>query len=211
MNRALFLFAFALPLAPRASETTPEFEIVGPSVLMNREREGAIQIFDLRAQGRRVPGASKNLAAPLENTPIFALGDESTARKWAKKRGLKTVFIVPPHLIEFEAIRDVPQIAPRAALEKVARQSWPLFDISEAFEFEASRLPRSKRLDFGDFRSGNLHQLPKNRPFIVACRVGHRSQLVTRKLRELGYDARNLDGGLWAWRVEGLGLEEVRR
>lgn len=207
MNRAPFLLALALAFAPRTLETAPNLEVVGPSVLMNHARDGEIAIFDLRAQGRRVPGATRDLVAPIRSATVFALGEPEIARQWAQTRALKAVFIVPPHLIEFEAMREIPQISPRAAFEKINRDKWPLFDVSEAIEFAASRLPRSKRLDFGDFRSGNLQQLPKNRPFIVACRVGHRSQLVTRKLRELGYDARNLNGGLWGWQVEGLPLE----
>jgi rhodanese-related sulfurtransferase len=154
-----------------------------------------------------VPGATKNQAAPVGNAAVFALGDIETARKWANQRDLKAVFVVPPHLIEFEAMHGVPQIAPRVASEKVSREGWPLLDLSEAVEFADSRLPGSKRLDYIEFQRGKLEQLPKNRPFIVACRVGHRSQLVTQKLRELGYDARNLDGGLWQWQVDGLLLE----
>ncbi|PQV62899.1 Rhodanese-related sulfurtransferase [Abditibacterium utsteinense] len=214
MNRALFLLAFALPLSPRSAPILPrepQLEIVGPSVLMNRARETPIIVFDLRIQGRAVPNATRNLAAPIENATVFALGELETARKWAKKRALKSVFVVPPHLIEFEAMRNVPQITPRAAYEKVSRNHWPLFDISEAIEFDNSRLPRSRRLDYNDFRQRKLQQLPKNRPFIVACRVGHRSQLVTRKLRVWGYDARNLNGGLWQWQVDKLPLEGNRR
>lgn len=220
MNRILFLLALAMPLTSRAPQipSQPEIaapnethlELVGPSVLMNRARETSIAIFDLRASGRAVPGATRNLAAPIENRVVFALGDLETARKWAEKRALESVFVVPPHLIEFQAMR-VPQIAPRAAWNKVRRNGWPLFDISEAVEFADSRLPASQRLDFSDFRRGKLSQLPKNRPFIVACRVGHRSQLVTQKLRELGYDARNLSGGLWNWQAEGLPLEGEKR
>jgi rhodanese-related sulfurtransferase len=213
MQRALFLFALAVPFSPRPSETSSQtqIEIVGPSVLMNRAREAPIALFDLREAGRSVPGATKNLDAAIENAPVFALGEPEIVSQWAQKRALRTVQIVPSHLIEFEAMPGVPQIAPRAAHEKVERENWPLFDISEAFEFDGQRLPRSQRLDFIEFGRGNWQQLPKNRPFIVACRVGHRSQLVTQKLREMGYDARNLNGGLWQWQVEKLPLEgEVR-
>jgi rhodanese-related sulfurtransferase/ribosomal protein S28E/S33 len=207
MNRAVFLLAFAAPLVPLRPSSPAVIEVVGPTVLMNSVREMPTVIFDLRAEGRRVPGATRNVAAPVENAAIFALGEAETARVWAQKRGLKSVFVVPPHLIEFEALLDVPQIAPRAAWQRVSRDGWPLFDVSEAVEFADSRLARSQRLDYLGFRRGKLAQLPKNRPFVVACRVGHRSQLVVRQLRRLGYDARNLKGGLWQWQVENLPLE----
>jgi rhodanese-related sulfurtransferase len=212
MNRAVFLLALAVPLSPHSRSSRPlEIEIVGPTVLMNRAREGRVKIFDLRVAGRAVPGATRNLAAPVENATIFALGEPQTAQKWAKQRGLKAVFVVPPHLIEFEALPNVPQIAPRAAWQRVSRDNWPLFDVSEAVEFANLRLPGSQRLDYIDFGRGNHQQLPKNRPFVVACRVGHRSQLVTQKLRALGYDARNLNGGLWEWQCQNLPLEGASR
>ncbi|MBW3636852.1 MAG: rhodanese-like domain-containing protein, partial [Armatimonadetes bacterium] len=182
-------------------------EIVGPSVLMNHAREGAVAVVDLRSHGRRVPNATRNLAAPVGSAPVFALGDLETARRWAEQRALKSVWVIPPHLIEFHAMHGVPQIAPRQAWQKVSRADWPLFDVSEAVEFSDSRLARSQRLDYSTFGSGDLSQLPKNQPFIVACRVGHRSQLVTQKLRALGYDAHNLDGGLWEWQCQKLPME----
>jgi rhodanese-related sulfurtransferase len=213
MNRALFLLALAFPLAPRSPEPRAQLkiEIVGPSVLMNHARQGKVAVFDLRAQGRRVPHATRNLAAPVGGATVFALGEFETARKWAEKRALKSVWVVMPHMIEFETMHNVPQIEPREAWERVSRESWPLFDISEAVEFAESRLARSQRLDYSAFGSGKMEDLPKNRPFIVACRVGHRSQLVTQRLRALGYDARNLNGGLWEWQCQNLPMEGERR
>ena len=106
-------------------------------------------------------------------------------------------------LIEFEPLAGVPQLSPRKAREKIERKHWPVFDVSEAEEFASSRLPFSKRLAYLGCEKAPL---PRGRPFIVACRVGHRSQLVVRKLRRLGFDARNLNGGLWAWECAGLPL-----
>ncbi|HEX9997683.1 MAG TPA: rhodanese-like domain-containing protein [Abditibacterium sp.] len=207
MNRAIFLLALAFPLAPRVPKIeTAKIEIVGPSVLMNRAREGKIQIFDLRPNGRRVPGATKKLDAPLQNVSIFAIGEAQNAQKWAQRRDVKSFSVVLPHMIEFEVMHGAPQIEPRVAWEKTQNADWPMFDLSEAFEFNSQRLPLSHRLDFGDFKRGDLAQLPKDRPFIVACRVGHRSQLVTKKLRSQGYDARNLNGGLWEWQCQNLPL-----
>lgn len=189
---------------PRPGE--PNIEVVGPSVLLNARDAGEVTVVDLRAKGRTVPGATK-LYHPT-NAPLFLLGEEISARNWARTHHVSDAFIIAPHMIEYHDLPGVPQLSPRVAREKVERDHWPLLDISEASEFQKSRLPRSQRFDYARFRAGNWSQLPRDKPFIIACRVGHRSQLVVAKLRKNGYDARNLNGGLWQWECDGL---EVQR
>ncbi len=185
----------------RPPKAAPTIEVVGPSVLLNARELGAVQILDLRASGRVVPGAQTKYQR--NNAPLFVLADAATATAWLRARDIQSAMIVPPRFIEYEKLAGVPQIEPRAAEIKVAA-GWPIFDVSEQFEFDKSRLPRSQRFDYAAFRAGNRTILPRDKPFIVACRVGHRSQLVTRELRRRGYDARNLDGGLWQWECDGL-------
>jgi rhodanese-related sulfurtransferase len=189
-----------------ANDQFAQIEVVGPSVLLNAREAGAVTILDLRSHGRRVPGAvpaANWRSSTKDSNPIFLLGDERAASDWARKRNLNAL-IIPSRMIEFHAMENVPQIAPRAAKRFVDESQMPLFDISEAPEFAASKLADSKRFDYADFRAGRWNQLPKTQPFIVACRVGHRSQLVVQELRRRGYDARNLDGGLWQWECDGL-------
>ena len=185
----------------RPPKAAPTIEVVGPSVLLNARELGAVQILDLRASGRAVPGAQTKYKR--NNAPLFVLADAATATAWLNSHEVKNAFIVPPRFIEYEKMAGVPQIEPRAAKIKVAA-GWPIFDISEQWEFDRSRLPDSQRFDYAAFRAGEISGLPTNKPFIVACRVGHRSQLVVRELRRRGYDARNLDGGLWQWECDGL-------
>ncbi len=184
-----------------APNSTPTIEVVGPSVLLNARELGAVQILDLRASGRAVPGAQTHYKR--NNAPLFVLADAATATAWLRTHNVKTAMIIPPRFIEYEKLRGVPQIEPRVAKAKV-EAGWPVFDISEQWEFDHSRLPNSQRFDYAAFRAGAWRDLPRDKPFIIACRVGHRSQLVTRELRRRGYDARNLDGGLWQWECDGL-------
>ena len=185
----------------RPPKAAPTIEVVGPSVLLNARELGAVQILDLRASGRAVPTAHKRYER--NNAPLFVLADAATATAWLHAHDIQSAFIVPPRFIKYEKVRGVPQIEPRAARAKV-EAGWPIFDISEQWEFDRSRLPDSQRFDYAAFRAGEFSDLPRNKPFIVACRVGHRSQLVVQELRRRGYDARNLDGGLWQWECDGL-------
>ena len=197
----LALCALAICLVLDSPRSDKAIEVVGPSVLLNARDAGAVNIVDLRASGRAVPGARRDYQR--DGAPLFVLADEQTARDWLASHDQTSAMIIPPRFIEYEKMAGVPQIAPRAAQAKVDA-GWPLFDISEGFEWENSRLPRSRRLDYAQFRGGDWASLPRNKPFIVACRVGHRSQLVVQELRARGYDARNLDGGLWQWECDGL-------
>ena len=212
MHRVLPLVALPL-LASFAPANRPAGKegavIVGPSVLMNARAHDEAAVYDLRPTGRPVPGAQPSARfSSAEKRAIFLLGETKVCARFASIHNLNSYYVVPPRMMEFEPIKAVPQISPREAKAKVERQNWPLFDISEAEEFAASRLPHSQRLGYAGFQNSELP--PRGRPFIVACRVGHRSQLVVQRLREMGYDARNLNGGLWAWECAGLPLESKR-
>lgn len=211
MSRLLFLAAvpFLVSFAPTQNANEEGGIVVGPSVLMNARARHEAAIVDLRSGGRLVPDALPAARfSSEEKRAIFLLGEPSVCSRFASDRGLRSYFVVLPRMIEFEPLSGVPQTSPRQAKLKVERDKWPLFDISEAEEFASSRLPHSTRLPYSDFEDSNL--LPRHKPFIVACRVGHRSQLVVKRLRSLGYDARNLDGGLWAWECAGLPLDKQR-
>lgn len=214
MKPAIFLVAmpaiYALwPKSEAPFEPQKGGEIVGPSVLMNARDAETIQILDTRKTGRKVPDAiALRNANPSAKTPIFLLGEAQKCRIEAQKRGWERFYIVAPSSIEFHNLPDVPQIAPAIAAQK-QREKWPLFDISEEFEWEKRRIEGSKRLDYAAFNARHWEELPKNRPFIVACRVGHRSQLVVQKLRKAGYNAHNLNGGLWEWESLGLPVEKA--
>jgi rhodanese-related sulfurtransferase len=49
-------------------------------------------------------------------------------------------------------------------------------------------------------------ELPTDRTILAVCRSGSRSGMVTQALQRAGYQAENLDGGVLAWRSDGLEL-----
>ena len=50
-------------------------------------------------------------------------------------------------------------------------------------------------------------ELDRERPLVVYCRGGNRSQMAAEALRNSGWDADSIDGGLVAWAEAGLPLE----
>ena len=51
-----------------------------------------------------------------------------------------------------------------------------------------------------------IGEVPTDVPITVVCRVGGRSAQATTWLTQQGYDAVNLDGGMFAWAAAGRAL-----
>jgi adenylyltransferase/sulfurtransferase len=81
-----------------------------------------------------------------------------------------------------------------------------LVDVREPSEHVASSIPGALLLPIGRLRE-ELALIPKDRPVVVHCKTGMRSGRAARLLRELGFEALSLRGGLVAWsRVEPSGV-----
>ncbi|HUR19703.1 MAG TPA: molybdopterin-synthase adenylyltransferase MoeB [Vicinamibacterales bacterium] len=77
-----------------------------------------------------------------------------------------------------------------------------LLDVREPFEHASARIEGAVLIPMG-IVMGQLDQLPKDRPIVVQCQSGGRSSRVTAALRQKGFDAVNLTGGIQAWRMAG--------
>ena len=54
-----------------------------------------------------------------------------------------------------------------------------------------------------------LSEIPKDKPVIVTCRSGNRSDQVTTFLRQQGYtNIHNMAGGIVAWQQAGYAVEK---
>ena len=83
-----------------------------------------------------------------------------------------------------------------------------LLDVREADEFAQVRVPGSLFVPMSQL-GARLDEIPKDRPVLVLCAAGSRSQQVTGYLRQEGWeDVGNVAGGITAW--ERMGLEVSR-
>jgi len=73
-----------------------------------------------------------------------------------------------------------------------------LLDVRDADEFAESHVPGSVNLPLPALRF-DPSSLPKDRPILAYCRVGQRGYYAVRFLRQHGYDARNVAGGILTW------------
>ncbi len=83
-----------------------------------------------------------------------------------------------------------------------------LLDVREQNEYLEARIPGSRLLPLSELMARFEDELPANREIIAQCRSGKRSAQATEFLRAQGFDVTNLEGGILAWRAEGLPTEE---
>ena len=77
-----------------------------------------------------------------------------------------------------------------------------LVDVRDPGEFAAGHAPDAWSIPL-DQLEANRFTLPMNRRLVAMSRTGERSADATVELREMGFQAVNLDGGLEAWVAAG--------
>ncbi|MGY3185716.1 rhodanese-like domain-containing protein [Lysinibacillus sp. TE18511] len=80
-------------------------------------------------------------------------------------------------------------------------QALNLIDVRELDEVESGHIPGIIHIPLGllEFR---MHELNKNKPYVIVCRSGGRSGNATRFLESQGFDVSNMVGGMLAWEGE---------
>ncbi|MBU6279842.1 MAG: rhodanese-like domain-containing protein [Actinomycetales bacterium] len=81
-----------------------------------------------------------------------------------------------------------------------------LVDVRELDETSAGRAPQAI---LNPMLSFDLASVPEDTPLLVICHSGGRSQQVTQALRQRGYDASNVVGGMVAWAAAGLPVVDL--
>jgi len=87
------------------------------------------------------------------------------------------------------------------ALIIVNGETLNLIDVREVAEVQQGQIAGIINIPLGllEFR---LHELDKNKPYIMVCRSGGRSGQATAFLQDQGFDATNMVGGMMAWESE---------
>jgi hydroxyacylglutathione hydrolase len=89
----------------------------------------------------------------------------------------------------------VPRVAPE---ELEALRSAFLLDVRTKGEHAAGHVRGSTQIHAGRVM-GRLDELPRDRPIVVYCQTGARSEVVGSALRAEGFDARELEGSFEGW------------
>ncbi len=86
-----------------------------------------------------------------------------------------------------------------------ARADHHLDDVREDDEWLAGHIEGSQHIPLGEL-GDRLSELPTGRSIVAVCRSGSRSGAAVRGLKQLGYAAENLEGGVTAWTKAGQPL-----
>lgn len=80
-----------------------------------------------------------------------------------------------------------------------------LLDVRESFEWDRGHSPIALNIPMSELNA-RVGELPDDRQILVVCHSGSRSHRVAVALRERGYDATNIIGGMVAWEQAGGAL-----
>jgi rhodanese-related sulfurtransferase len=89
-------------------------------------------------------------------------------------------------------------VSPEDARELVASDEALVIDIRDEEEFGSGHIAGATRIEEEDLES-RLEELGEVERIIVVCAKGERSAKVAESLRERGYEAANMKGGMEAW------------
>ncbi|NPA32431.1 MAG: rhodanese-like domain-containing protein [Aquificae bacterium] len=98
---------------------------------------------------------------------------------------------------------NVPEVSAEEAKKMIEQEgdNVVLLDVRTPQEHAQVRIPNSVLLPLDELRYA-FQNLPKDKKYIVYCRSGERSAFATYFLRQMGYDAYNLAGGILLWPYE---------
>ena len=98
----------------------------------------------------------------------------------------------------------------KTAQQQLAANQILLLDVREENEFAREHIAGARLMPLSNFCAQlESTPLPHDKPLVLCCAAGNRSQSAMRKLAAAGYtNLAHIDGGLAAWKAGGLPLVE---
>jgi rhodanese-related sulfurtransferase len=83
-----------------------------------------------------------------------------------------------------------------------------VLDVRETYEWDAGHIPNATLIQLGTLNQ-RLNEIPKDKPIVVVCRSGNRSQKGRDVLLSAGFgQVTSMDGGMIAWQQANLPVEK---
>jgi len=95
---------------------------------------------------------------------------------------------------------------PREVAAMLEQDGVQLIDVRTAEEHQAGYIAGARWIELTSL-AAQAATIDRDRPVIFYCRSGQRSGMATAALRQAGYDAHNMLGGLLEWHADELPLE----
>ena len=71
-------------------------------------------------------------------------------------------------------------------------------DVREPDEYRQGHISNSKLIPLNEIKK-RMNELPKNREVVCVCASGSRSRMATKMLVDAGYNAFDMQGGMYMW------------
>lgn len=108
---------------------------------------------------------------------------------------------------EAVALESLPVTIDAAMANKLAgRDDVVVLDVREDWEFASGHVPGAQWIPLGELAS-RLDEVPQDKTVVAVCRSGNRSGQATQLLRQNGFQAHNMDGGMISWEQAGYEIE----
>jgi len=176
--------AGVLGVLPGVIGTMQAIEALKLILGIGRPLSGRLMLYDALEQSWRTLNVKKKPACPVcsENPTIKAPIDYE-AFCGLKEKPMSTI----PEI----SVQDL-----KAKLDK--KEIFVLVDVREPHEYEIAKIAGSTLIPLGKLPE-RFAELDKSAKLIVHCKMGGRSAKAVQLLREKGYDATNVTGGITAW------------
>jgi len=100
----------------------------------------------------------------------------------------------------------VPQFKAADVQRRLAAGEIAVLDVREPDEWAEGHIPGAQWIPLGDLED-RVAELDQAREWVCVCHLGQRSASAADFLRESGFRASNLVGGMAAWERQGLPVE----
>ena len=104
--------------------------------------------------------------------------------------------------------QKAPEVSPEEAYEMHDAEDFPtlILDVRQPAEYQWGTISGAERIPLTQLGK-RLEALPRQKKILTICQSSHRSPIAARMLRNVGFEAINVEGGMSAWREAGLPLE----
>ncbi|MGM0477836.1 MAG: rhodanese-like domain-containing protein [Bacteroidota bacterium] len=118
--------------------------------------------------------------------------------------------IAPRYEKMLERKYDFPTIPPDSVEEWVRQDAaFYILDTRERPEYATSHLPQSIHVGYDQLQWEVIDTMDRDKPVVVYCSIGVRSQNVAKKMKEKGFEnVKNLYGGAFLWADQFRPLED---
>lgn len=93
----------------------------------------------------------------------------------------------------------VPEISSQDVVTRMNEAAPPfILDVRTGVEYRGGHIPGAQLIPLGEL-GRRTAEIPTDRMVVTVCRSGSRSLMAARQLKKLGYDVRNMTGGMMQW------------